>query len=163
MAGKHEGDEEGRELTDQELEEQLKAFQVSQQVYLQQNFKWLIEFVNSYFPEDELILRDLDLEVHFVHRVIEGGKPLGALVYRFRKFVDKKEYFKEMAEDYREGLEVPDVFFVDSETSKFEEPKALESDDNYIEIPPDKLAGKIRDLREELKKRAKMRQLRESV
>lgn len=163
MTNRPEQNEEGRELTDQELEEQLKAFQLSQQVYLQQNFKWLIEFVNSYFPDDELILRDLDLEVHFVHRVIEGGKPLGALVYRFRKFIDKKEYFQEMVADYQEGLEVPDVFFVDSETSKFEEPKALESGDNYIEIPPDKLAGKIRELREDIKKRAKMRQLRESV
>ena len=163
MSGKHEHPHEGHEMTDQEMEEQFKAFQLSQQVYLQQNFKWLIDFVGSYFPEDELIVRDLDLEVHFVHRVLEGGKPLGALVYRFRKFIDKKEYFKEMGQDYLEGLEVPDILFVDSETSKFEEPKVLESGDNFVEMPPEKLNGRIRELREELKKRAKMRQLRESL
>ncbi|HTC19601.1 MAG TPA: hypothetical protein VK859_02060, partial [bacterium] len=94
-------------MSEEEMEEQLKAFQLSQQLYLEQTFKWLIDFVASYFPEDQLAIRDLDLEVHFIHQVIEGGKPLGVLVYRFRKFVEKKDYFKEMAEDYREGLKLP--------------------------------------------------------
>lgn len=156
-----EGEE--KELSEAELEEQLKAFQKAQQVYLEQNFKWLIDFVASYFPEDELAIRDLDLEVHFIHRVVEGGKPLGALVYRFRKFSDKTDYFKEMAEDYREGLEVPEVLFVDSETSRFEAPQNLGEAGYYVEIPPDKLTGKIRELREDLKKKAKLRQLKESV
>jgi hypothetical protein len=105
----------------------------------------------------------MDLEVHFVHRVMETEKSLGALVYRFRKFADKKEYFKEMAEDYREGLEVPEVFFVDSETSGFEAPKTLEIQESYIEIPPEKLLANIRELREGLKKRSKLRQLKESL
>jgi hypothetical protein len=143
---------EGQNMDEKELEEQLKAFQLSQQVYLEQTFKWLIDFVSSYFPEDELAIRD-----------IEGGKPLGALVYRFRKFPNKKEYFEEMGEDYREGLELPEVLFVDSETAKFEVPTTLEVEDNFLEIPPDKLTGKMKDLREDLKRRAKVRQLRDSL
>src|SRR5207247_2222881 len=105
----------------------------------EQTFKWLIDFVSSYFPEDQLAIRDMDLEVHFVHKVIEGGKILGALVYRFRKFVNKKDYFAEMADDYKEGLELPDVLFVDSETSEFEAPKTLEAEENFLEMPPEKL------------------------
>ena len=153
----------GQELSEEEMEEQLKAFQLSQQVYLENTLKWLIDFVASYFPEDQLAIRDLDLEVHFLHQVIEGGKPLGVLVYRFRKFVEKKDYFKEMAEDYREGLKLPEVLFVDTETSRFEAPKTLEGDDPFFEIPGEKLTGKMRELREELKRRSKIRQLRESL
>lgn len=163
MIHDHKNNEEGPELSEKELEEQLKAYQLSQQMYLEQAFKWLIDFVSSYFPEDQLAIRDMDLEVHFIHRVIEGGKALGALVYRFRKFVNKGDYFKEMAEDYREGLELPDVYFVDTESSKFEESKAPEAGGDYTEIPPEKLTGRIRELREDLKKRAKLRQLKESV
>lgn len=151
---------ENPELGEKELEEQLKAFQLSQQVYVEQTFKWLIDFIASYFPEDQLAIRDMDLEIHFVHQVMEGGKSLGALVYRFRKFVNKADYFKEMAEDYREGLELPEVHFVDTESTHFEESKMGEE---YTEIPPEKLTGRIRELREELKKRAKLRQLKESI
>src|SRR5579872_3849494 len=139
-----------RELTEKEIEEQLQAFQESQQMYLEQTFKWLIDFVSSYFPEDQLAIRDMDLEVHFVHKVIENKKELGALIYRFRKFVNKKDYFAEMGEDYRENLELPEVMFVDSETSGFEPPKSLETEENFLEIPPEKLTGKMRELREEI-------------
>src|SRR5437870_5474306 len=111
-----------RELTEKEMEEQIQAFQASQQMYLEEIFKWLIDYVSSYFPEDQLAIRDMDLEIHFVHKVIEGGKALGALVYRFRKFVNKKDYFAEMDEDYKGGLELPEVLFVDSETSHFSAP-----------------------------------------
>ncbi len=163
MALEHQRDHEGPELSEEEMEEQIKAFQQSQQVYLEQTFKWLIDFIASYFPEDQLAIRDMDLEVHFVHQVIEAGKPLGALVYRFRKFVDKKDYFKEMAGDYKEGLKLPEVLFVDTETSKFEPPESLEGDGPYVEMPGDKLTGKIRELREELKRRARLSLLRQSL
>jgi hypothetical protein len=163
MVHDHKNNEEGPELSEKELEEHLKAYQLSQQMYLEQAFKWLVDFVSSYFPEDQLAIRDMDLEVHFIHRVMEGGKALGALVYRFRKFVNKGDYFKEMAEDYREGLELPDVYFVDTESSKFEESKVAETGGDYTEIPPEKLTGRIRELREDLKKRAKLRQLKESL
>jgi hypothetical protein len=163
MVEEHHGPEEGQELDEKELEERLKEFQRAQQVYIEQAFKWLIDFVASYFPEDQLAIRDMDLEIHFIHRVVEGGKTLGALVYRFRKFINKTDYFKEMAEDYKEGLELPEVFFVDTESSKFDEPKMGEDGGDFTEIPPEKLTGRIRDLREDLKKRAKLRQLKESV
>lgn len=159
--GKNE--EENLELSEKELEERLQAFQQAQQVYIEQAFKWLIDFVSSYFPEDQLVVRDMDLEIHFVHKVVEGGKALGALVYRFRKFINKAEYFKEMAADYKEGLELQEVFFVDTESSKFEVAKAGEAPVDYAEIPPEKLTGKIRELREDLKKKAKLRQLKESI
>ena len=125
-------------------------------MYLEQTFKWLIDFVASYFPEDQLAIRDMDLEVHFIHKVIEGKKELGALIYRFRKFVNKKDYFADMGEDYRDNLELPEVMFVDSETSEFEPPKSLETDGNFLEIPPEKLTGKMRELREEIERRAKL-------
>ena len=163
MVHEHRHGENGPELSEKELGEQLKAFQLSQQMYIEQTFKWLIEFISSYFPEDQLAIRDMDLEVHFIHRVVEGGKTLGALAYRFRKFVNKDDYFKGMAEDYREGLELPDVFFVDTESSRFEEAKEKETKGDYTEIPPEKLTGRIRELREDLKKRVKLRQLKESV
>lgn len=162
MVEKQHAGEEGQELDEKELEERLKEFQQAQQLYIEQAFKWLIDFVSSYFPEDQLAIRDMDLELHFIHRVVEGGKTLGAMVYRFRKFINKGEYFKEMAEDYKEGLALPEVFFVDTESSKFEEPKMEEGVD-FTEIPPEKLTGRIRELREDLKKRAKLRQLKESL
>lgn len=159
----HDHEHEHEELDQKEMEARLKAFQESQQLYIEQNFKWLIEFVTSFFPEDQLVVRDMDLEIHFVHKVVEGGKEIGALVYRFRKFTNKKQYFGEMAEDYREGLELPEILFVDSETSAFEPPKTLESEESFIEMPPEKLTGKMRELREEIKRRAKIRQLRQSL
>jgi hypothetical protein len=152
-----------REMSEKEMEEQMRAFQESQQMYLEQNFKWVIDFVASYFPEDQLAIRDMDLEVHFIHKVIEGGKELGALIYRFRKFVNKKDYFADMGEDYQASLVLPEVLFIDSETSTFEPPKSLETEENFLEIPPEKLTGKMRELREEIKRRAKLRQLRESL
>lgn len=150
-------------LSEKEMEEQLQAFQVSQQVYLEQTFKWLIDFVSSYFPEDQLAIEDVVTDIHFIHSVVEKGSPLGALVYRFRKVQDKKAYFEELREDYREGLGVPEVLFVDSETSRFEGPATLEAQEGIFEIPPEQLTAKMRELREELKRRAKIRQLRESL
>ena len=132
MPLEHQPDHEGPELSEEEMEEQFKAFQHSQQVYLEQTFKWLIDFIASYFPEDQLAIRDMDLEVHFVHQVKEAGKLLGALVYRFRKFVDKKDYFKELAGDYAEGLKLPEVLFVDTEISKFEPPESLEGEEPML-------------------------------
>lgn len=152
-----------RELSEKEMEEQIRAFQASQQIYLEETFKWLIDYVSSYFPEDQLAIRDMDLEIHFVHKVMEGGKALGALVYRFRKFTNKKDYFAEMGEDYREGLEIPEVLFVDSETSQFAAPDNLQSGENFLEIPPEKLTGKIRELRDDLRRRIKVKRLRESI
>jgi len=154
---------EGQPLNEKELEEQFRVFQAAQQAYLEDSFKWLIEFVGSYFPEDQLAIRDMELEVHFVHRVMEGKQPLGALVYRFRKFIDKKDYFKEMAQDYQEGLGLSDVLFVDSESYKFEAPDKIEGDHEFFEIPMDKLTGRIRELREALKARVKVRKLKESL
>lgn len=162
MEHEHEHKEGEPELGQKELEERLKAYRAAQQLYIEQNFKWLIDFIRSYFPDDQLAIRDLDLEVHFIHQAVEGGKTLGALAYRFRKFINKGEYFKEMAEDYREGLKLPEVFFVDTETSKFQEVQENDLRD-FAEIPPEKLAGRIRELREELIKKAKLRQLKESL
>jgi Fic family protein len=157
--------DESKELTQEEKEfaEQLKAIQESEQAYLTQAFKWLIEFVASYFPEDQLALEDAGSDVHFIHMVRENGKLAGVLVYRFRKIPDKKAYFSEIEEEYRTELEAPEVLFVDSETSQFSPPETLESQENFTEIPPEKLTGKIRELREELKRRSRIRQLRESL
>jgi hypothetical protein len=146
-----------------EYDEQLKAIQEAQRVYLEQSFKWLIEFIASYFPEDRLAIEDAITDVQFIHAVMENGKPLGALIYRFRKVMDKKNYFTEIEKDYLEGLEVPTIIFVDSETSKFEPAASLQTGDNFIEIPPDKLTGRIRELREELKRKAKLKALKETL
>ena len=151
------------ELSPAEMEEQMKAFQAAEQIYLEQSFKWLIEFVARYFPEDQLAVEDVVTDVHFIHSVVEGGKSLGALVYRFRKVQDKKAYFKDLREDYKEGLGVPEVLFVDSETQAFTSPATLEDESGVFEINPKDLTSKLRDLREELKRRAKVRQLRESL
>jgi len=148
---------------EKELVEQLKAAQESQQAYLQQAFQWLIQFIASYFPEDQLAMEDAGPDVHFIHMAMEGGKPLGALVYRFRKVPDKKAYFSELEEEYRKELEVPEVLFVDSESSRFNPPETLEVPEPFVEMPAEKLTGKIRELREELKRRAKIRQLRQSL
>jgi hypothetical protein len=108
-------------------------------------------------------MEDAGSDIHFIHMVAEGGKPLGACVYRFRKVPDKKAYFSEVLEEYRKGLEVPEVLFVDSETDKFEPPQTLESPEIFVEIPAAKLTGKIRELREEVMRRARIRQLRENL
>ena len=151
------------ELSRAEMEEQMKAFQAAEQIYLEQSFKWLIDFVASYFPEDQLVVEDVVTDVHFIQSVVEGGKPLGALVYRFRKVQDKKAYFTDLRDDYKEGLGVPEVLFVDSETAQFETPASLGSEDGIFEISAGHVTSKIRELREELKRRAKIRQLRESL
>jgi hypothetical protein len=151
------------ELSEKEMEEQIQAFQASQQIYLEQSFKWLIEFVARYFPEDQLAIEDVVTDIHFIQSVVEGGKPLGALVYRFRKMQDKKAYFNDLREDYKEGLGVSEVLFVDSETPQFSAPASLENEDGIFEISPKDLTSKLRELREELKRRAKVRQLRESL
>jgi hypothetical protein len=146
-----------------EYDEQLKAIQEAQRVYLEQSFKWLIDYIASYFPDDRLAIEDAITDVQFIHAVTENGKPLGALIYRFRKVMDKKVYFSEIEKDYLEGLEVPAIIFVDSETSKFEPVSNLQTGDNFIEIPPDKLTGRIRELREELKRKAKLKELKETL
>jgi hypothetical protein len=151
------------ELSQAEMEEQMKAFQAAEQIYLEQSFKWLIDFVAGYFPEDQLVVEDVVTDVHFIQSVVEGGKPLGALVYRFRKVQDKKAYFTDLRDDYKEGLGVPEVLFVDSETAQFEPPASLESEDGIFEVSARHVTSKIRELREELKRRAKIRQLRESL
>ncbi len=151
------------QLSEKEMQEQIERFQEQQRLFLEREFEWLIKFVASYFPEDKLALEDAMSDVHFIHLVAEGGKPLGALVYRFPKVLDKAAYFSEIGEDYRGGLEVPEVLFVDSQTTKFEAPASLEVEGNLLEIPREKLTGKIRELREELKRRGRLRQLRESL
>jgi hypothetical protein len=150
-------------MTEKEMEEQLQQIQAQQSEFLRRQFSWLIDFVASYFSEDKLALEDALSDVHFIHLVVEGGKPLGALIYRFPKVLDKAAYFKEIGEDYREGLEVPEVLFVDSQTTRFEPPASFEVEGNLLEIPHEKLTGKIRELREELKRRGRLRQLRESL
>ncbi len=154
---------EKNELSQAEMEAQMKAFQAAEQIYLEQSFKWLIDYVASYFPEDQLVVEDVVTDVHFIQSVVEGGKPLGALVYRFRKVQDKKAYFNDLREEYKEGLGVPEVLFVDSETQTFAAPAALDSESGIFEIPPKEITSKLRELREELKRRAKVRQLRESL
>jgi hypothetical protein len=151
------------ELTEKEMEERLKAFQEAQQIYLEETFGWLIEYVSSYFPQDRLVARDMDLDVHFVHEVSEGGKPIGALVYRLRKFQNKAEYFKEIAKDYQEGLGIPEVIFVDTESTKFEAPNSFETKDDFWEMPQEKLTSKIREMREVLVGKAKLKSLRDSL
>jgi hypothetical protein len=146
-----------------EYEDQIKAIQEAQRIYLEQSFKWLIEFIGSYFPEDKLAIEDAITDVQFIHAVMENGKPLGALIYRFRKVMDKKIYFSEIEKDYLEGLEVPAIIFVDSETTKFEPASNLQTGGNFVEIPPDKLTGRIRELREELKRRSKLKELKETL
>jgi len=152
-----------KQMSEKEMQEQIAQLQEQQKIFLEKEFGWLIDFVASYFPEDKLALEDALSDIHFIHLVVEGGKPLGALVYRFPKVLDKAGYFEEIGEEYREGLEVPEVLFVDSQTGKFEAPSSVEGEGNLLEIPHEKLTGKIRELREELKRRGRLRQLRESL
>jgi hypothetical protein len=119
--------------------------------------------VASYFPEDQLAMEDQGHDIHFIQAVVENGKPLGVLVHRLPKFPDKKEVYKALAEDYREQLKVPEVLFVDSETGIFPDAPLAEGDSDYYEVPADKLTSRLRELREELKRSARLRQLRESL
>ena len=68
-----------------------------------------------------------------------------------------------MAREVREELQVPEVMFVDTETSRFEAPAALPEGEPFVEMPADSLCGRIRELREELKRRVKLRSLRDSL
>ncbi|MGH7739399.1 MAG: hypothetical protein ACREL1_04560 [bacterium] len=151
------------EMSEAEMEARMKAFQMSQQAFLEESFKWLIDFVTGYFPEDQLALEDAVTDVHFIHNVVEDGKPLGALVYRFRKVQDKGAYFADLRNEYQEGLDVPEVLFVDSETTPAAPPVSLEGDAAFFEIAPRDLTAQIKNLREELKRRSRLRQLRESL
>jgi hypothetical protein len=141
----------------------MKQAQEMEQAYLRQTFKWLIDYVTSYFPEDQLAMEDQGNDVHFIHVVVEKGAPLGVLVHRLPKFPDKKEMYKALSEDYREQLKVPEVLFVDSETGNFSDAPIAEGDSEYYEVPAEKLTSHLRELREELKRRGRLRQLRESL
>ena len=156
---------EGEKLSPEEQKyvEQLQQARELQQAYLQQAFKWLIDYVAGYFPEDQLAMEDQGPDVHFIHIVMEKGEPYGVLVYRLPKFPDKKAFYKDLAGEYREELKVPEVLFVDSETGKFEGDAVQEGDEPCFEVPAEKLTGKIRELREELKRRSRLRKLRESL
>jgi hypothetical protein len=148
---------------DQKLVAQLKEAQEIQQAYLRQAFRWLIDYVASYFPEDQLAMEDQGRDVHFLHVVLEQGKPLGVLVYRLPKFPDKEALYKDLSEEYRGELGMPEVIFVDAETGKFEGDAVSEGDRIHYEIPAENLTTRIGTLRDELKRRARVRQLRESV
>lgn len=154
-----------KELSPEEKQfmERMKQAQAMEQAYLQQTFKWLIEYVATYFPEDQLAMEDQGSDVHFLQVVVENGQPEGVLVFRLPKFPDKKEMYKALVEDYREQLKVPEVLFVDAETSAIPDAPITESDAPYYEVGSDKLTGKLRELREELKRRARLRRLRESL
>lgn len=143
--------------------EELRQAREAQTAYLQEAFRWLIDFVASYFPEDQLAMEDQGRDVHFIHVVNEKSGPLGVLVYRLSKFPDKAAVYKEMAEDYREEMKVSEVLFVDTETAKFEADPVVENDTLCYEIPAEKLTAKIRELREELKRRARLSKLRETL
>jgi hypothetical protein len=143
--------------------ERLKQAQAMEQAYLQQAFKWLIDYVAAYFPEDQLAMEDQGNDIHFIQVVVEKGAPLGVLVHRLPKFPDKKEVYKALAEDYREQLKVPEVLFVDSQTGQFPDVAIAEGDEAYYEVPTEKLTSRMLELREELKRRGRLRQLRESL
>jgi len=156
---------EAPELSPEERQyvERLKKAQEMEHAYLQQAFKWLIDYVTSYFPEDQLAMEDQGNDIHFIQVVVEKGVPLGVLVHRLPKFRDKKEVYKALADDYREQLKVPEVLFVDSETGNFPDTPLAEGDSDYYEVPAEKLTSRLRELREELKRRGRLRQLRESL
>jgi 2'-5' RNA ligase len=156
---------EGEGLTpeERELEEGLRRAQEAQQAYLQQTFRWFVEFVATYFPEDQLAMEDQGRDVHFLQVVTDKGIPQGVLVYRFPKFPDKQAFYREMADGYREDLQVPEVLFVDAETGRFEGDPVAEGEEPYLEVPAEKVTGRIRGLREELMRRARLRKLRGTV
>jgi hypothetical protein len=52
---------------------------------------------------------------------------------------------------------------VDSETGTFPDAPLVEGDADYVEIPAEKLTSHLMELREELKRRGRLRQLRESL
>lgn len=148
---------------DASWDDQVEMIREAQRVYVERQFKWLIDYITAYFPEDKLVAEDVVTDVHFLHSVVEQGKMLGVLVYRLRKAPDKKAYFEEMAGEIREELGGAEVLFVDTETSRFQAPDPLPKGEPYVEIPAEGLTGRIRELRDELKSRAKMRSLRDSL
>ena len=143
--------------------EEAEMLREAQRLYVERTFSWLIEYITSYFPEDRLAVEDVVNDVHFIHTVVSDGKVAGVLVYRFRKARDKKAYFEEMASEIREETQGAEVLFVDTETSRFEAPASLSGDDPFVEIPSEGLLRRIRELREGLKGRARMRSLRENL
>lgn len=150
-------------LDAQEWERQMRRLEEAQRVWIERHFRWLIDYVASYFPEDSLVAEDAVNDVHFLHSVVEGGTLLGYLVYRFRKGRDREAYYAEMARELAEDLGGAEVLFVDTETARFAAPEALPGEGSFVEIPEEALCGRIRDLREELKRRAKLRALRDSL
>jgi hypothetical protein len=147
-----------------ELKKQMEQFQAAQQAYLEQAFRWLLEYIASYFPTDQVALEDLVTDVQFHHLVRENNVTMGVLVYRFRKILDKANYFAEISKEYEKELKVPIVFFIDTQTSQFEiQGETHQEGKFFLEIPPDKLTGKIRELRDELVQRSKLKSLRASL
>ncbi len=144
-------------------EDQLEMLENAQRLFVERNFKWLIDHVTTYFPEDTLAVEDMVTDVHFIHTVAEAGKPVGVLVYRFRKARDRAAAYGELAREMATELGVPEVLFVDTETSRFAAPAALPEDAVFVELPEEALAGRIRELREELRRRARTRALRDSL
>ena len=148
---------------DRKLVEQMREAQEIQQAYLRQAFRWLIEHVSGFFPEDQLAMEDQGRDVQFLHMVREQGKPVGVLAYRLPKFQDPDALARDMAEEYREELGMPEVIFVDTSTGRFEGDEVTEGERLRFEIPAEKLKARIAPLREELKRRSRLRQLRESL
>jgi hypothetical protein len=151
------------ELTPEERQylERMKQAQAMEQAYLQQAFKWFIDYVSSFFPEDQL--EDQGNDIHFIQVVVEAGVPQGVLVHRLPKFPDKKEVYKALADDYREQLKVPEVLFVDTSTPSISDAPIAEGEMDYYEVPTEKLTAHMSELRDELKRRARLRRLRESL
>jgi len=121
---------------DQKLVAQMKEAQEIQQAYLRQAFRWLIDYVSNFFPEDQLAMEDQGRDVHFLHIVMEKGKPLGVLVYRLPKFPDKEALYKDLAEEYRGELGMPEVLFVDTETGKFGGTRSPKGTRSTLRYPP---------------------------
>jgi hypothetical protein len=148
---------------EREFMERMRQAQAMEQAYLRETFKWLIEHVARYFPDDQLAMEDQGSDVNFLQVVVENGEPSGVLVYRLPKFPNKKEMYQALAEDYREQLKVPEVLFVDTETDRVPDAPIEEGDAVYYEVAADKLTTRLAALRDELKRRARLRKLRESL
>lgn len=147
-------------------EAMLEAWQALEQEEAERvlsEYQWLVNAVTSFFPQDSLALEDADTHVHLLHTVVEGEKPIGVLIYRLRKIPDKEADYSAWGKELRETLGIPECLVVDTETNRFEAPATLETDKSFLEIPVDALKEKIAALREELKRRAKLRSLRESL
>lgn len=151
------------DFREEEILRHLEAYEAEESAYLEEAFGWLLDHVARYFPSDELIAEDAGSHVHFLHSVVEEGKPVGLLVYRLRKNPDKAGDYVALREDLCRETGVPDCLVVDTETSAFPPPASLEGEEVFVEIPPEALRDRIGALREELKRRAKIRSLRESL